>query len=340
VTGGGRRPQVTLREVAARAGISLITASRALAPDKPGLPVRPETRALVLRAAGELGYRPNAQARAMRGGRHGTVGVVLVNNPARPLVNLPAFEYLLGINAGLEPHGYTATVVRLTDLDGHNPDRVRVLREHLLDGMVVLSQVPEEMVRRLESGSDRVVWLDTGRRDPLACLDRDEVAAGALAVGALAGAGRRRVVWLQRRSARVDHYSLADRSTGAHRAAHDAGLEWEEHLIDDDFTPLDPAAVRRSLTDHRAGLLLSDPALARRACAWLAHAGLVPGRDLGVACCDADDALLRQWPELTTVVIPRHPLGEQAAAMMVSWLAGRAPPSVMAPPELRAGCTA
>lgn len=64
----------TLKDVAAAAGVSISTASRALA----GNPVIAErTRARVRRCAEELSYRPNPQARALRSARTNIIGVAL-----------------------------------------------------------------------------------------------------------------------------------------------------------------------------------------------------------------------------------------------------------------------
>ena len=57
---------ITLKHVAAAAGVSISTASRALA----GNPaISAATRTRVKQAAEQLNYRPNAQARALRSAR-------------------------------------------------------------------------------------------------------------------------------------------------------------------------------------------------------------------------------------------------------------------------------
>src|SRR5262245_10726450 len=75
-SGGGpaeRTKAAVLEDVAGLAGVSAMTVSRVLnAPEK----VRPETRARVLAAVQELGYRPNFAARSLVTGRSGVLGVV------------------------------------------------------------------------------------------------------------------------------------------------------------------------------------------------------------------------------------------------------------------------
>ena len=70
------RSRITIRDVAARAGVSHQTVSRVINQSKQ---VRPETRARVESAIAELGYRPNAIARNMAKGRTGTLACIAPN---------------------------------------------------------------------------------------------------------------------------------------------------------------------------------------------------------------------------------------------------------------------
>jgi len=67
---------VDLRQVARRSGVSVSTASRALSGSNR---VSEETVAKVRAAAAELGYRPNASARALRTARSAFIGLVVTN---------------------------------------------------------------------------------------------------------------------------------------------------------------------------------------------------------------------------------------------------------------------
>ena len=65
---------VTVRDVAARAGVSPMTVSRTLAG---GTNVRPEMQELVWKAVAELGYRRNENARSLRRQSSGLIGVAI-----------------------------------------------------------------------------------------------------------------------------------------------------------------------------------------------------------------------------------------------------------------------
>lgn len=67
---------VTLKDIAAKAGVSITTVSRILNGSENAIPIREETRQRVFSIAAELGYRPNLLARGLRGSRSSLVGVI------------------------------------------------------------------------------------------------------------------------------------------------------------------------------------------------------------------------------------------------------------------------
>lgn len=96
--------RVTMRDVAARAGVSLKTVSRVVNREPH---IRPETQELVRSAIEDLGWIPNSAARSLRTGRTGVVGIV-VTELRRPLL-AELVETLVtevngrGLNAAVEP---------------------------------------------------------------------------------------------------------------------------------------------------------------------------------------------------------------------------------------------
>ena len=77
---GPNLKRVTIRDVAARAGVSIGTASKAL--NGQGK-LRAETRDRVAAAARELGFAPNVLARGLLAGRTYTVGVITTDSFGR-----------------------------------------------------------------------------------------------------------------------------------------------------------------------------------------------------------------------------------------------------------------
>lgn len=69
------RKRVTLKDIADRSGVSSMTVSRVLNGKETRL--ARERIELIRKTAAELGYRPNASARALRDGRSGTIGLLI-----------------------------------------------------------------------------------------------------------------------------------------------------------------------------------------------------------------------------------------------------------------------
>jgi DNA-binding LacI/PurR family transcriptional regulator len=100
----------TLKDIAARTGLSLPTVSHIMS--ERGGAYREETRQRVWAAAAQLGYRPNVSARAVRSGRYGNLILLMSPDPERsglfpPLAN--------GILDALDAHRQHLTISRLPD---------------------------------------------------------------------------------------------------------------------------------------------------------------------------------------------------------------------------------
>lgn len=126
----GRRPSIS--DVAAFAGVSHQTVSRVLN-QHPS--VREITRARVLAAIDQLGYRPNSAARALASGRSKTLGVVALDTSLYGPVST-----LLGIQEAAQKHGYFVSVVAVHSLDRQSVrDAVRHLTGQAVDGLAVIT---------------------------------------------------------------------------------------------------------------------------------------------------------------------------------------------------------
>jgi hypothetical protein len=102
-----------LEEVAAEAGVSTITASRALRqPEK----VAPETRARIEAAVARLGYVPNLLAGALASARSRTVAILVPT-----LASSMFAETIDGLTEALEARGYAILVAQ----SGYDPMRER-----------------------------------------------------------------------------------------------------------------------------------------------------------------------------------------------------------------------
>ncbi|MDR1948269.1 MAG: LacI family transcriptional regulator [Spirochaetaceae bacterium] len=153
---------VTIREVAAAAGVSTATVSRTLAPDRVD-GVSEATRLRVYAAAERTGYRTNYAARILKTRTSRTIGIV-----APELANDFFMDLAEGMAGELEKRGYTLLVASSANSVEEEKKRVIMLAERMVDGMVVipagsegghlspqaLTGVPVVLVDRLVNGTD------------------------------------------------------------------------------------------------------------------------------------------------------------------------------------------
>jgi LacI family transcriptional regulator, repressor for deo operon, udp, cdd, tsx, nupC, and nupG len=180
---------VTVEDVAAEAGVSVATVSRALR----GLPnVAPATRARVVAAARELRYQPNPNASRLAAGRTHCIGV------AMPMIGQWYYSQVLaGAEAVLAPAGYDLLVYTAVGPD----DARRFLGDALplrkrVDGLVVVDLALGDA--ELEDGASRGACMVTvgQHTDVFSSVGIDDRAAARLAVNHLLDLGHRGIAFL------------------------------------------------------------------------------------------------------------------------------------------------
>lgn len=181
---------VTLKEVAARAGVSRSAVSRTFTE---GASVSPRMREKVERAARELGYAPNALASSLTTGRTKLVGLI-VNNFHNPLI-LEVFDLF---TRGLQDRGLRPLLVNLTEATDPAAS-LRMLRQYSVDGVIVASStLPASFADAFRAAGMPVVHA-FGRPSPLPAVHVvgiDNIACGRMAADVLLARGYRRLGFL------------------------------------------------------------------------------------------------------------------------------------------------
>jgi DNA-binding LacI/PurR family transcriptional regulator len=99
---------VSIRDISTKCGVSVSTVSKALNGYKD---VSEETRLLVLKTAKELGYVPNANARALKTNRTFTLGILFVDDQNNGLTHLYFSHVLNSFKSEAEKNGYNITFI-------------------------------------------------------------------------------------------------------------------------------------------------------------------------------------------------------------------------------------
>ncbi|BCY14141.1 LacI family DNA-binding transcriptional regulator [Actinoplanes sp. L3-i22] len=307
------RPRLaTIRDVAALAGVSVGTASKAL--NGRGS-LRAETVARVREAAGQLDFRPNQAARSLHSDRTYTVGMITTDTIGRFSIPL-----LIGAEDILGAGQVSVLLCDARDDPIRERHHLRVLLSRRVDGIIVTGR---RAGTRAPIGVDLpvpVVYAFISSTDPADCsIVPDEAGGIRLAAAHLRSAGRTRLVHVTG----PEHHHSAQVRAAALTGLVAAPMfgEWSE------------AWGRRA-----AGLLLArdldldgvvcgNDQIARGLAEALREAGRdVPG-DVAVTGFDNWDVIAEaSRPPLTSVDMDLDGLGRTAAGLLLAAIDGSPAP--------------
>jgi DNA-binding LacI/PurR family transcriptional regulator len=298
-TGQPSRP--TLEDVAAYAGVSRSTASRALNDDDY---VSSRSREVVLAAAAALGYSPNHAARSLVTKRTGAIALVL-SEPEAKVLDDPYFPAVIhGAFRELTRAGSQMLVI-FVDSKDDLPRTVRFLEGGHVDGALVFAPHkgdPLPTALRLL----RLPVVFGGRpgtvRRGIHTVDFDNQGGAKLAVEYLLATGRRRIATI---TGPLDHPAAHDRLTGWRDAMTSAGLDPDGLFETADFTlaggQLATGKLLGRVRDLDAIFAASDPMAAGAMRALHTGGRRIPA-DVAVVGFDDHPALAPALnPPLTTV---------------------------------------
>jgi len=327
---------VTIKDVAAAAGVSTATVSRVLTGDTA---ISPARRAVVLSTATRLHYRPSAAARRLRTKSSSLLGVVVqsvgdgyvgevvlgIQNRARDLGFQPLFFVSEG-QARLEAEALEVFLSeQVRELISVSPTgRPHLLRQAVDNGLHVSVinwdiEVPGHLFDEFEHGAAKRVprFGSNGVEKSICQVKFDDVGAGILATTHLLELGHRKFAYLRGPDVR----SSLLRLIGFRRALEAADL-WPQAVL----TAESPVLQSRELT-IAAFLKEQEPPIAIVAyddlCAVAtlraAHfAGWRVPEDLSVVGIDDIQFSAYTNPGLTSVAQPKQELGALAVDALLS----------------------
>lgn len=230
----GTRRSPTIIDVAAAAGVSTATVSRALN----GGIVSQQARERVLRAVKRLGYRPNTLARGLVTGRTGVVGV-LIPDVAGPLYATMA----RGIEDVLHPSGLTFMLMTGNRNEGDESAAIELMLERQVDAFILIgSGLQHEPLEDLLRGGPPVILMEReGAAENFTTIRLANAEGAHLATAHLIERGHRRIAHV----AGIRRAGMR-RLDGYHAALDSAGLE-AGPVLQGDFTEESGVAAAEAL---------------------------------------------------------------------------------------------
>ena len=310
---------ITIRDVAARAGVSIATVSRVL---NGSGPVREETRARVEQVAAELNFTPHGAARSLITRRTDTFGVVLPD-----LFGEFFSEVIRGMDPLARGNGYHLLLSSSHDNRREIEFALQAMRGRV-DGLIVMS--PNVSARAVESclpGDVPVVLLNCeAAGGPWPAINVDNFGGARAMVLHLAGLGHRRIAMV---GGSAGNFDARERQRGYLAALAEAGLPADPALeVAGDFTERGgyrAAEALARLDPPPTALFCANDSMAVGAMSALRAAGLRVPADVAVA--GFDDIPIARYidPALSSVHVDVHRLGALAVGMLCETLGKETP---------------
>jgi DNA-binding LacI/PurR family transcriptional regulator len=311
---------VTLAEVAKRAGVSASTVSYVLSGKRT---ISAATRERVELSIKELGYHPNAGARALASSRSNIIALMV---PLRTDMYVPVMmEIAIAVATTARTHGYD--VLLLTGEEG--PEAVRrIAGSALADAMILMDvQLDDERLPLLRESESPAVLIGLPA-DPagFTCVDLDFAATGALCVEHLAGLGHRDVAVIGEAAAVYErHTGFAERTMqGVRERATALGVRVLHRPCEGGFAAM--AATLARIFDERpgtTGFVVQNESAVEPLLNLLRQQGRAVPEDVSVVAICPEQVAAQASVRVTSVAIPAQEMGRRAVEKVVARLGGQ-----------------
>jgi LacI family transcriptional regulator len=307
-------PRVTIRDVAAQAGVSVATVSKVI---NGRYGVAADTMARVNAVINDLGYQASLVAQSLRNHRTNVIGILVAD--LEPF----SAELLKGAADAIRGSGFEMVVYSAGGLaDDHVGWERRYLSRlsgTLIDGAVLVTPT----VVDVNYGAPIVAIDPHTGQSGLPTIDSDNLRGGQLATAHLLGLGHRRIAML---SGRPDLESSRLREQGYRQAMAAAGVPVSEDLVlVGGYDAQASAECTRTLlasSDPPTAIFAANDVSAIAAIQAAAGLGLRVPADLSVVGFDNIPESALSTPPLTTVNQPIRQMGERSIQLLLRLMRG------------------
>ncbi|GAA4671593.1 LacI family DNA-binding transcriptional regulator [Phytohabitans rumicis] len=317
--------RITIVDVAQHARVSTTAVSKVL---RNAYGVSPTMQAKVRQAIAELGYRPSAAARGMRGQTY-TIGVML------PDIRNPFFaEILDGLNDHLADTDYQVLLGPGCNGEEAEAKVTHAMIDRSMDGMILIAPVSSRA--HLEHVARTVPTVVVGRHGRSATYDTvadDDFAGAGLVVDHLADLGHRRIAHIEHHETDPDRLAEmpnAIRADGYQHAMRARGLAGEIDIASTSYTQEGGYLGAQQLLARPVrptAIFAGADIVAMGALDAIAEAGLRVPEDISVAAYDNTTFAAFRPISLTSVDQAGHQIGRNAARLLLDRIADRQRPA-------------
>ncbi len=309
---------VSLKDIAARAGVSFQTVSKVL---RGKGNVSPQTREWILQVAQELGYVPNALARSLVSQRTWTIGVV-----AGDFSDHVLSQFVVGAEREARRQGL-CVIVGSIDQEGSDLERyLRILMERRIDGLLLAApqlehyvgvgeilrgQIPVVSIYHVPGVHDAIVRVGSSHSQTGLMATQHLLEKGHRSIGTITGLTERRVT--------------QSRLRGYQRALEEAGIAFDPDLVEEGDWLVQGGYDATTRLLQRApditAIFVQNDMMAVGVLSALRDRGLRVPEDCAVVGCDDIPIAAHTTPPLTTIHLPFYETGEAAVQLLLELIA-------------------
>jgi len=302
----------TIKDIAARAGISYATVSRALN-GKYG--VSQATREKVMALAEEMGYRPNAIAQGLVNRSTKTVGLII------PDITSPFFPRVaLGVEDTMMNAGFSVFLCNTNwDLEREKNALVQLCQKQV-DG-ILLSTIAAHSneIEDIVSRQLPLVYLSSYPEGTEKSYVRlDNIKGADMAVSHLLSRGRRKIAFV---GSSQEPHSLEDRLVGYRKALSRADLPVDDdYIILGEFQEQSGYMLIRELLERGIvpdGVFAENDLIAMGVVQGALDSGYRVPEDMSVIGFDDIPIASHREIQLSTIHQPKYRIGQYAAEIML-----------------------
>jgi LacI family transcriptional regulator len=309
----------SIRDVAARAGVSITTVSRVI--NNVDYPVSQSMRQRVLDAIDELGYLPNKSAQHLRRTFNNVIGLIV-----RDISESYFGEIAKGVTEKALELGYLSFVCN-TGREPQNELRYHeLLWQHRVRGIILAGggmdtpqyrEILQKQIARSEQYGLRIVSLaPQGMSMRAVTVDYVEIAETITSY--LLARGHRNIALV---TGRKDVITCQHHLAGYRRGLERYGLSYDERLaVYGDFTESDGYNGLMELLarkDHFTAVFAGSDTVATGVLQALSHKNLHVPQDISIMSIGDLPQSRYTTPPLTTVRIPRYNMGSCAVELII-----------------------
>ena len=306
----------TIRDVAARAAVSIATVSKYINSTQR---FTPAVERRIRAAIDELSYQSNPLARSMITGKTGSVGVVILD------IGNPHFTNLVkGANRVAIEHGYNLLFVDTEESQAREDELIEALSRRV-DGLIVSTRMPEDQLGRVLALGKPVVF--SGRPAPKGhpSIATDAYAAAYMLGEVLVKQGHRSIAYVGFSPARPD----MERTRGLTACLQAHGLALTRYDVRAptlaEGERICPTVVLRR--DKPDAVVCYNDMVAIGFLGAAKSLGITVPADLSVVGIDNITYSRFTNPALTTVDVQSELLGEEGMRMLLRAIEGNDPPT-------------